>query len=211
MHALPAPFAAARLAACLALGPALSLALGLALGVGTAAPALAGPLADAAEKIEDRLSAQDYTTALDGARAFLGAVWDQVPQIGFTQALLVSETAAGYGVYNPRPTNLYKKGEAIIIYAEPFGFAYGAPGEGLHSIGFAVDLQVLDSQGAELASVPNVTQLDLNSRYENREFQANITYNLDGIAPGKYTLVTTMRDKNSDKSGSFRSDIEITD
>ena len=38
-----------------------------------------------------------------------------------------------------------------------------------------------------------------------------ITYNLDGIAAGKYTLVTTLRDKNSDKSGSFRSDIEITE
>ena len=193
MHALPARFA------CL-------LALSLC-----AAPALAGPLADAATGIQARLDAQDYTTALAGARDLLGAVWDQVPQIGFTQALLVSETAAGYGVYNPRPTNLYKKGEPIIIYAEPFGFSYGAPGEGLHSIGFAVDLQVLDAVGAELASVPNVTQLDLNSRYENREFQANITYNLDGIAPGKYTLVTTLRDKNSEKSGSFRSDIEITE
>lgn len=197
MHAaLPAPILLAGL---------------LALGPGLVAPAGAGPLTEAAAKIEERLSSQDYTSALDGARAFLGLVWGQVPQVGFTQALLVSETAAGYGVYNPRPTNLFKKGEPIIIYAEPFGFAYGAPGEGLHSIGFAVDLQVLDASGAELASVPNVTQLDLTSRYQNREFQANITYNLDGIVAGKYTLVTTLRDKNSDKSGSFRSDIEITE
>ena len=187
--------------------PALLLALCLA----SAAPAAAGPLDDFVTGIQSRLDAQDYTNALSEARDLLGAVWDQVPQIGFTQALLVSETAAGYGVYNPRPTNLYKKGEPIIIYAEPFGFAYGKPGEGLHSIGFAVDLQVMDASGAELASVPNVTQLDLNSRYQNREFQANITYNLDGIAPGKYTLVTTLRDKNSDKSGTFRNDIEITE
>ena len=101
----------------------------IALSLRFAAPVTAGPLTDAAAKIEERLSAQDYTTALSGARDFLGAVWGQVPQIGFTQALLVSETAAGYGVYNPRPTNLYKKGEPIIIYAEPFGFSYGAPGD----------------------------------------------------------------------------------
>jgi hypothetical protein len=188
---------------------AAGLACLLALTFG--GPVLAGPVADAATGIEARLAAQDYVTALAGARDLLGQVWDQVPDIGFTQALLVTETAAGYGVYNPRPTDLYKKGEPIIIYAEPFGFAYGAPGEGLHSIGFAVDLQVLDAAGNELASVPNVTQLDLNSRYKNREFQANITYNLDGIAPGKYTLVTTLRDKNSEKSGSFRTDIEITE
>lgn len=181
------------------------LALGLAL------PAWSGPVADSATGIEARLQAMDYVTALAGARDLLGQVWDQVPEIGFTQALLVTETAAGYGVYNPRPTNLFRKGEPIVIYAEPFGFAYGTPGEGLHSIGFAVDLQVLDASGNELASVPNVTQLDLNSRYQNREFQANITYNLDGIAPGKYTLVTVLRDKNSEKSGTFRTDIEITE
>jgi hypothetical protein len=183
----------------------------LLAGLLASGPALAGPVADAATGIEARIDAQDYTTALTAARDLLGLVWDQVPDIGFTQALLVTETAAGYGVYNPRPTNLFKKGDAIVIYAEPFGFAYGSPGEGLHSIGFAVDLQVLDASGNELASVPNVTQLDLNSRYLNREFQANITYNLDGIAPGKYTLVTTLRDKNSDKSGAFRTDIEITE
>ena len=189
----------------------LCLACLLAMSFGSARPVVAGPVVDDATGIEARLAAQDYTTALAAARDLMGHVWDQVPQIGFTQALLVTETAAGYGVYNPRPTNLYKKGEAIVIYAEPFGFAYGAPGEGLHSIGFAVDLQVLDATGNELASVPNVTQLDLNSRYQNREFQANITYNLNGIAPGHYTLVTTLRDKNSDKSGSFRTEIEITE
>jgi hypothetical protein len=183
----------------------------MAFGLGLARPVLGGPIVDDATGIEARIDAQDYMTALASARDLLGAVWDQVPAIGFTRALLVSETATGYGVYNPRPTAIFKKGDPIIIYAEPFGFAYGVPGEGLHSIGFSVDLQVLDATGAELASVPNVTQLDLTSRYENREFQANITYNLDGIAVGKYTLVTTLRDKNSQKSGSFRTDIEITD
>lgn len=187
------------------------LACLLALGLTPVGPALAGPLAEAAGGIEQRIDAQDFVTALGAARDLLGQVWDQVPEIGFTQALAVTETAAGFGVYNPRPTNAYKKNEPIIIYAEPFGFSYGSPGTGLYSIGFAVDLQVLDRLGNELASVPNVTQLDLNSRYQNREFQANITYNLGGIQPGQYTLVTTLRDKNSDKSGSFRIDIEITE
>lgn len=202
------PFPPARQARCPAPTLWLAAVLGLALAAG---PAVSGPIADDATGIEARLEAQDYVTALAGARDLLAAVWDQVPDIGFTRALLVTETATGYGVYNPRPNATFRKGEPIIIYAEPFGFAYGSPGEGLNSIGFAVDLQVLDAAGAELASVPNVTQLDLTSRYQNREFQANITYNLDGIAPGKYTLVTTLRDKNSQKSGSFRIDIDITE
>lgn len=192
--------------------PALPFRLPLLLAACLAAgPALAGPIVEAATGIETKVAAQDYAGALTAAQDIVAQVWDQVPDIGFSRALLVTETAAGYGVYNPRPNNLFKKGEPIVIYAEPYGFDYGSPGEGLHSIGFAVDLEVLDSSGATLASVPNVTQLDLNSRYENKEFQANITYNLDGIAPGKYTLVTTLRDKNSAKAGSFRTDIEITE
>jgi hypothetical protein len=183
----------------------------LALMLAVPGPVLAGPVVDMATSIETQMAASDFIGALAATRDLLGTVWAATPDIGFNQALLVSETASGYGVYNPRPTQLFKKGEPIVIYAEPYGFAYGSPGEGLHSIGFAVDLQVLDVAGNELANVPNVTQLDLNSRYENREFQANITYNLDGINPGKYTLVTTLRDKNSDKSGAFRTDIEITD
>lgn len=40
--------------------------------------------------------------------------------------------------------------------------------------------------------------------------QTNLTYSLDGIPPGKYRLVTTLRDKNSPKTGSFETAIEIT-
>lgn len=186
--------------------PGFALILALA-----ALPLQAGPVADAAAGIEARLAAEDYDTALAGARDLLGQIWEQTPAIGFSQSILVSESATGYGIYNARPNDIYKKGEPILLYAEPYGFGYGSPGEGLHSIGFIVDLQVLDASGAELANVPGVTQLDLNSRYMNREFQANITYSLDGIEAGKYTLVTTLRDKNSAKVGSFQTAIEITD
>ena len=47
----------------------------------------------------------------------------------------------------------------------------------------------------------------MTSRHQNREVQANITYRLDGIPPGQYTLVTTLRDKNSLKTGSFQTGI----
>ena len=75
----------------------------------------------------------------------------------------------------------------------------------------SLDLQVLDEAGQELANVQDVTELNLTSRYKNREFQANLTYNLDGISPGKYRLVTTLRDKNSAKTGSFETPIEIVE
>ena len=64
-------------------------------------------------------------------------------------------------------------------------------------------------QIAVLGEVPNVAEIELTSRVPNREFQATITYDLSGIEPGSYVLITTLRDKNSAKSGSFETPIEI--
>jgi hypothetical protein len=178
----------------------------VALGAGMA---LAGPLTDLAQGVEARLASGDYPGAVSEARDFLSVVWDQSPGIGFSDSLLVIEPASGFGIYNPRADNIYAPEEPIVIYAEPFGFGYGSPGEGLFSIGFYVDLQVQTETGDLLGDVPNVTQLDMASRYQNKEFQANLTYNLDGLPAGKYRLITTLRDKNSAKLGAFETEIEI--
>ncbi len=169
----------------------------------------AGPLVEAATAIEAKLATGDAIGALDGARDLMAQVWDQSPALSFGQALLVAEPATGYGVFNPRSSIVFKKGDPIQIYCEPFGFGYGSPGEGLHSVNFIVDLQVLDASGNQLALAEGATEFNMTSRHQNREVQANITYNLDGIPVGRYTLITTLRDKNSLKSGSFQTAIEI--
>ena len=104
-----------------------------------------------------------------------------------------------------------KVGEPILIYAEPFGFGYGSGGDGLYTIGFIVDLKVMTEAGEVLGELPSVANLDLTSRYQNREFQANLTYTLSGITPGRYVLETTLRDKNSEKFGTFQNTIEIVE
>lgn len=185
-----------------AAGAALILALGGAV--------LAGPITDKAAEAEAAVGNGDYLGGLAAAEEIAAQVWDATPGILFLETLPVTEPAAGFGLYNPRPDAVYKSGEAIIIYAEPVGFGYGTGGEGLFTVGFAVDLQVLDEAGQELGNVQNVTELNLTARYKLSEFQANLTYNLDGIPPGKYRLITTLRDKYSPKTGSFETAIEIT-
>lgn len=186
----------------------LVLMTGLA-GLG-ALPLRAGGIADAAAGIETKLEEGDQAGALSVAGDLFGQVWAQNMAIGFTQGLLVVQYSTGYGVYNPRPTNVFKKGEPILIYCEPFGFDYGSPGEGLYSVNLFVDLQVLDASGNQLANAPAATEYNMPSRHKNREVPVNITYSLDGLQPGRYTLVTTLRDKNSQKSGSFQTSIEIS-
>lgn len=166
-------------------------------------------ITDSAQGIEARIAADDFSSAIAASRDLLGRVWDMTPNLGFSEAVLVVEPASGYGIYNPRPTTSFKAGESIFVYAEPFGYGFGEPGPGLYSIGFFVDLQVVAADGAVLGEVPNVAELDLTSRVRNREFLATITYDLSGLESGSYVLITSLRDKNSAKSGSFETPIEI--
>lgn len=173
--------------------------------------AVCGPIVDKAGEIEAEISAGDLPSAIQGARSLSGQIWDQTTKIDFTEALLVSEPASGFGIYNPRPTNTYKKGEKIVLYIEPFGLAYAKPGEGLFTLSFHVDLKVMSEKGELLGDIPNLTEFNQTSRSANREVQTNLTYTLDGIPPGKYVLQTTLRDKNSDKTGSFQTEIELVE
>lgn len=185
------------------------LAVIVSMGFAGCGSAGAQTLTDSAQGIEARVAADDFTGAIGGARDLLGLVWDMTPNLGFTEAVLVDQPAPGFGVYNPRSTIAYKLGDPIHVYAEPYGYGFGTPGAGLYSIGFFVDLQVVAADGAILGELPAVAELDLTSRQRNREFPATITYDLAGIEPGAYVLVTSLRDKNSSKVGSFETPIEI--
>ncbi len=174
-------------------------------------PVFAGPIADKAAEIEAMIAADDMIGAATASDDLYGQIWDASTAIGFRNVVLVAEPASGYGIYNPRADEKYKLGEPIIIYAEPFGFGYGTPSEGLNSMAFIVDLKVITEAGEVLGEIPNLTEVALESRYKNREFQANLTYNLDGIGAGRYVLQTTLRDKNSEKTGTFENTIEIVE
>ena len=80
-----------------------------------AAPLHASPLTDAAAAIDSKLATNDIDGALNAARDLLAQVWDQSAGLGFTQSVLVAENATGFGVYNPRANNIFKKGEPILI------------------------------------------------------------------------------------------------
>lgn len=186
-------------------------AAAVVLGLSFALPVHAGPIVDKATEIEALMAADNAKGAMDAAHALMATVWEGGKDIGIHQTVLVTEPAAGFGIYNPRLDEKYKVGEPILIYAEPFGFSYGSGGDGLYTIGFVVDLKVMTEAGEVLGELPAVANLDLTSRYQNREFQANLTYTLDGITPGQYILETTLRDKNSAKFGSFQNSIEIVE
>ncbi len=169
----------------------------------------AGPIADKAAEVEAAIAAGDHAAAYAGAGGIVDEAWNAAPQIGFTTVALATEPSVDFGIYNPRPDNKYTAGSPIIIYTEPWGFGYGSPGEGLHSVNFAVDLELLTEAGETLGSLKDIAKIDFVARSRRKEANATVTFNLDGISPGNYLLKVTMRDVNSTKTGTFDMPIEI--
>lgn len=196
-----------------ALIPALvALALGAALGVGATMtllrPASDGPavvLARAVDAAAATQASEDWPAA---SAAMEDHLW-QTRGLHIARAVFVAAPAAGYGIFDPRPTNVFAPGEPVLIYAEPRGYGYGDRGEGIAELGFAIDLRVLDAAGTELGNYPDILQLGFLTRSRNREFMANLRYDLTGLPPGDYRLETTFRDRHGPGSARVTSDMTI--
>lgn len=182
-------------------------ALGLAL-LTAPAPVLAGDIVDAATAVEAALQANDFDAWQAANAALLDKLWN-APGLHFGTLVLTQSEPTGYGAYVQRADNVYAQGEPILIYAEPMGYGFGALDDGRNEIAFDIDLKVLGTDGEVLADAPGIMNLAYASHGTPHEFMANITYNLDGIPPGTYTLDTTFRDRHAEQSASFTNEIVI--
>lgn len=172
-------------------------------------PAPAGDLVDGAARAEQLLAEGKPVEALAAVEASFNAVWDKAP-LGFSEALFVSRPPAGFGIYEARATPVFRPGEDMLVYAEPYGYGYGRAGDQFE-IAFDADFELRTSKGQILHSQDGFATLDMASRRRNKEFQVFITYSFQGLKPGDYVLVTTLRDRNSDKKGSFELPFAVAD
>lgn len=189
-------------------GLALGGALGLAAGWAALAPAPDGPAVALARGVDSAAashSPDDWKTASAALEDHLWATRG----LHIARAVFVLAPASGFGIFDPRPSNVFAPGEPVLIYAEPRGYGYGDRGEGIAETGFDIDLRVLDKAGTELGSYPGIVQLGFATRSRNREFMANLRYDLAGLAPGDYRLETTFRDRHGPGVARVTSEITI--
>ncbi|HEX2217060.1 MAG TPA: hypothetical protein VHG27_10280 [Xanthobacteraceae bacterium] len=174
---------------------------GLALLLILASPA---PAQEATEKVRDaeallaRGRVIEAIEALDDAAV---ALWQKAP-LAFRRSLWVTEKAAGFGMYNPRPDAVFSAGQPMLVYAEPIGYGWFKNGD-IYHVEILADVVFRGADGKELFRKDNFQKLELSGRVRNREFMVNFTYTLSGIPKGEYTVETTLRDQVTDKKGSF--------
>ncbi|HUG63220.1 MAG TPA: hypothetical protein VMP03_15340 [Methylomirabilota bacterium] len=161
----------------------------------------AGEVVENARKAEELSDAGNPVQALAAIEAAFNSLWDKAP-LGFSEALFVAAKPQGFGIYDMRPSAVFDPGEDMLVYAEPFGYGYRREGD-TFQIAFDADFELRNTGGQILHAQSDFAELDMQSRRRNKEFQIFITYNFKGLKPGDYILSTTLRDRNSPKTGSF--------
>lgn len=168
--------------------------------------ARAGDALEAAANAERLLAAGKPREAYDAMQRAAEAYWAASP-LDFRRILFVTKDPEGFGVYQPRETNLYKAGDTILVYGEPFGFGYAKDGE-TSKIAFEITLSTADADG-KVVIQPRSGSIVLKSRRENREFMLFFSYEPRGLKPGAYALLAEFRDTSSGKASSARMPFRI--
>ena len=164
-------------------------------------PAFAGEISEAGVQAEKLVSEGKLDDALQALETARDVIWKQSP-LSFRKTIFVAADPAGFGIYDIRENNEFKSGELLVIYSEPVGFSYGRDGQ-IFITDMALDFEIRDASGASLAKQENFASWTLRSRVPNKEFMGKIDYNFTGLQPGNYDVITTVRDKNSEKANSF--------
>ncbi len=164
--------------------------------------------ADALDRINDNIDAilaeqaPGSMVAYDASQGAVEAAWAKMPLV-VRHPIFVTRQAAGYGVYDERPTNEFKPGEVIYIHAEPIGYAWKAADAGGYVFGVVTDLTIQDEQGNTIFDKPEFAKPSLTSHERNKEFSLNIDVTVTGIKPGAYKIAIKLHDLNSSKTATF--------
>ncbi len=160
--------------------------------------AAAGPIADAAARAEALQAEGKTVEALDALNEAVAAVWEEGP-LAFRNVAVV-ESASGFGVYEENSDPTYRPDERLTVYVEPVGFGYGSGDE---AVSLTADLALENASGQVLSEADDVFSITAAAPAGKREFYIAFTFEVPFLRPGEYKATFTVRDRNSDKTGSF--------
>lgn len=147
---------------------------------------------------QDAFDSKDYCLALAELRSLMQAYWAESP-LALGNIRFVNGPDNSYGIYEPRPNDVFTAGEPIYIYMEPSGYAIAGDPAGYYEFGFKADFQVADGSGQVLGGQKDFANLAFKSWNKNTEISLTFTYTLSGLEKGRYKLITEVADARSAK------------
>ncbi len=147
------------------------------------------------------LKNQDYLKALETADSIKDKVWEDAPFM-LKNVVLVKGMNNTYGVYEPEEDDVYGQGDTIYVYLEPAGYKIIKNEAGYYQFRFTADFQLVNENGEILGGQEQFANLPFKSWHPNKEIAITFNYNFSGIPAGKYKVITTVYDANSDRKAS---------
>ncbi len=148
-----------------------------------------------ADKVKQLIAKRDYKSALIKARELYLNLWNKSP-LFLKKSLLVEDEPQGVGIYTERKDNKFVEGDPIYIYVEPAGYTVLKKGD-VYTFGLIADFAILDQDGNHLYEKKNFGRWSMKSKDFNTEFFLFLRYSFTGIKPGKYKIITTLKDMNN--------------
>ena len=166
----------------------LAIALGLA-----ALPAAAATL-------------EDLTTA----RVERDAVWEEVP-FGARVAVFAEASAAGFGDYTQRASNVFKQTDPFFLYVEPVGYGFSELEDGRTQQGVSTDIRLKDADGNVLVDKKNA--LAVSGTYNRRvhSLYLVITNGPLALPVGTYSFELVLHDVTGDATAIVPLPFEIVE
>jgi hypothetical protein len=179
----------------------------MAIG-GLSSPLSADTLTEAAERIQSLLDQGEGEQAMRAARAFLREVTDETG-FGVTNARLTAGPATGFGVFTPRPDNVYAPGEPVFAYVEVYGFTLTPESGDVSQMMFDVSFTLDSPDGAQMTEdmVP-MGEIMLQSYSQPIDGYFHLTYRISG-AEGVFNLRTHVIDRATGDSADFVLPVEF--
>jgi hypothetical protein len=162
--------------------------------------AAAGPVVDAAERAEALQAEGKTVEALDALDEAVEAIWTASPLV-FRSVELV-EPAGQDGGFAERADRTFQADDRLTVRVEPVGYGYGGSGSNVE-IGFRGDLALENATGQILTETNDLFSISVERPDRTREFDMRLSFVVPYVRPGDYIARFTIRDENSDKSGSF--------
>jgi hypothetical protein len=153
---------------------------------------------------------------LDDAREQYLSIWNQTEFNATFSTFIEPFSAAGYGVYEERRSNVFVQGETIVLYVEPVGFDHmqildeGGNNNTLYLINMTADYEIASADGTELQLIEDVPVGSIISHRPNTEMFLTLTLTQDvqSFPTGNYVITYSVTDEVSGES--FQLEKEIT-